>query len=343
MHRLSRSCYSILARAVCSLSGILLLTVCQTDEILQTNENPDLTVRVLFSTNGLGDRAYNDDILRSILREKEKLRFRLQYLSPPDMDEAERIIRNWQAEDNDPERYFTIIAGAEFETVTRKTLPETIHSNYVMFETAGQGFTIPSFSFCGYGSSFLAGIAAYTHTEADTVAYMGGQQGKPFIEECYKGFRDGYVYAGGHEVVPIYISNTPKGFSSPLRAYTLADSLYHLYPFIYAIAGGSNNGLYEFLREHPEVKGFTNGVDVDQSAYSDRIIGSMIKHAGECIGMYIRQWANGEAIPHYKVYGLRSGIMDFQVPERYKNKLEPIVKAHFELAVKKENEYETNR
>ena len=67
MHRLSRSCCSILAKAVCSLSGILLLTACQTDEILQTNE--------------------------------------------------------------DPKRYFTIIAGAEFEAVTRKTLPETIRSN----------------------------------------------------------------------------------------------------------------------------------------------------------------------------------------------------------------------
>ena len=128
--------------------------------------------------------------------------------------------------------------------------------------------------------------------------------------------------------------------SMPEQAYRMADSLFCLYPFIYVMAGGSNNGVYQYLREHPQVSGYTAGVDVDQSAYSDRIIGSMIKGIGSCIGNYIHRWTEGTENPHYAEYDLRSGYTYFQVSETYKEELGKIVEDNFELAVNKEMEYE---
>lgn len=315
------------------------ITACTTKETPEMPDNPDRVVRVLFSPNGLGDLSFNDDILRGILREKERNSFRLEYLSPQDMKEAETVIRRWQDEDTDPRLYYTIIAGSEFEEVTRRTLPPTKRDNYLMFDTSARDFTIPAFRFRGYGVSFLAGIAAYAKTQTDVAAYIGGQRGEHFIEECYLGFRAGYLHAGGKEVEAAYISDDSRGFAMPVRAYQMADSLFRLYPFVYVMAGGSNNGVYQYLREHPQTDGYTAGVDVDQSAYSDRIIGSMIKDIGTCVGNYIHRWTEGAENPPYTEFDLRSGYIYFQVSEAYKEELGKVVEDKFELAVNKETAY----
>lgn len=118
--------------------------------------------------------------------------------------------------------------------------------NYVMFDTPIQDFTISAFRFSGYGVSFLASIATYVKTRTDIAAYMGGQRGEHFIEECYRGFRAGYFHAGGKDVAVTYISDESFGFAILGRAYQMTDSLFRLYPFIYVMAGGSNNGVYQY-------------------------------------------------------------------------------------------------
>lgn len=330
---------SVLLRGLFA-AGCFLLAACSTEEIRQTPDIPAHLVRVLFSPNGLGDLSYNDDVLQGILGEKQQNDFRLQYHCPADMEEAETLIRRWQAEDTDPQLYYTIMAGSEYEDVARRTLPPDERDNYLMFETPGEDFTISTFRFSGYGISFLAGLVAYAHTRADTAAYLGGQRGEGFIRECYDGFRDGYRYAGGREVVETYLSDGADGFGMPQRAYLLADSLYRSYPFLYVMAGGSNNGVYQYLREHPAVEGYTNGVDVDQSAYSTRIVGSVVKNMGRCVAGYISRWMAGEPGPHRTLYDLRSSYLSFELAAPYRSALQEVVDSHFELAVTKETEYE---
>lgn len=302
---------------------------------------PEPTVRVLIATGGLGDLSYNDNILRGILEKQRESYFRLEYYNPQNEAEAAQRLREWQQND-DPRYYYTILAASEYENLARKVMPVTETSNYLIIDTRAEDLTIPSLHFSGYGVSFLAGVAAYTQVGAETVAYMGGQQHESYIEECYNGFRDGYVYAGGKGVVETYLSATWKGFSMPKRAYEMADSLYRLYPFIYAMAGRSNNGVYEYLRDYPRVNGYTAGVDTDQSAYSNRIIGSMIKEIGRCVGQYIASWMEGTPIPMHQNYTLSSGFMAFKIADPYKEKLEQVVAKYLQVAIQKEIEYEKN-
>lgn len=299
---------------------------------------PQPAVRVLIASSGLGDLSYNDNILRGILQAQQELQFRLEYVSPADNKEAEQIVRSWQAEGDDPHAYFTILAASEYEELARRIMPEVSANNYLMFDTKADDLTIPVFHFTGYGVSFLAGVAAYQKVNADTAAYLGGQQHESFIEECFAGFRDGYKHAGGKGVIELYLSDTQKGFAMPKRAYVMADSLYRLYPFIYAMAGNSNNGIYQYLREYPV--GYTAGVDTDQSAYSDRIIGSMIKEVGSCVKEYIGAWLRGEELPMQKRYTLESGFMNFQIAGSYKQELEKIVEDNLQNAIDKEKKYE---
>lgn len=304
---------------------------------------PQPTVRLLIASSGLGDMSYNDNIFRSVLEAQQEHGFRLEYVSPRDNEEAEKTLRTWQAEEKkDTARsYFTILAASEFEDLARSVVPPAPVGNYLFFDTKADHLPIPVFHFTGYGVSFLAGVAAYTQTrdKGDKVAYLGGQQHEAFIAECYDGFRDGYIYAGGKEVAEIYLSTTHEGFAMPQKAYHTADSLYKLYPFIYAVAGNSNTGVYQYLRDYPD-DNYTAGVDVDQSAYSTRIIGSMIKETGRCVKEYIALWMQGKEVPMRKWYTLESGFMSFRIAEPYKTQLEEIVNEHLPIATKKEIEYE---
>lgn len=319
----------------------IFLAGCSTDEIRETPDTPGRMVRVMFSPNGLGDLSYSDDILRGILEAKESTgAFQLRYHSPAGEEEAEALLKKWMEEDTDPERYYTILAANEFEEVAQRLLAGTGRANYLLLDASSPDIQLPSLRFSGYGASFLAGLAAYALTGADTAAYLGGRRGDYYIRECYEGFRDGYRRAGGREVAETYLSDEAYGFAMPRRAYLMADSLFRLYPFVYAIAGGSNNGVYQYLREHPAVGGYTAGVDVDQSAYSDRIVGSAIKKVGLCVGDYIRRWLNGEELPLYTHCGLQSGYTYFQVAESYRPALEKIVNDNFERAIAQETEYD---
>lgn len=302
---------------------------------------PPPTVRLLIASSGLGDMSYNDNIFRGVLEAQEEHGFRLEYVSPRDNEEAEKTLRAWQEQEKkDTARsYFTILAAGEFENLARSIVPPAPVNNYLLFDTKADDLSIPVFHFTGYGVSFLAGIAAYVQTKYEKAVYLGGQQDESFIAECYDGFRDGYIYAGGKEVVETYLSLTYKGFSMPGRAYEMADSLYKLYPFIYAMAGNSNTGVYQYLRDDPENK-YTAGVDVDQSAYSSQIVGSMIKETGRCVKQYIALWMQGKEVPVKERYTLESGYMSFKIAEPYKSFIEPVINEMLPEAIKKEAEYE---
>lgn len=323
------------------ITTVLLLVGMTACEKETTALSPRPTVRVLIASSGLGDMSYNDNILRGVLQVQQEQAFRLEYVSPRNTTEAEKILRLWQEEEkeNKSGSYLTILAASEFEDLARSITPPAPGNNYLFFDTKADDLPIPSFHFTGYGVSFLAGVAAYTQTQAEKAAYLGGQQHEVFIAECYDGFRDGYLYAGGKEVVETYLSTTQKGFAMPQRAYIMADSLYKLYPFVYAMAGNSNNGVYQYLRDYPEGK-YTAGVDVDQSAYSSQIIGSMIKEVDHCIKQYITVWMQGKKIPMREWYTLESGFMLFKIAESYRSRLEQTVIEHLPIAIKKEAEYE---
>lgn len=315
---------------------------CSTEDILEKPFYPGYKVRALLSPNGLGDLSFNDEIYGGILEAKKENHFLLYYKSPADLTEAEQILREWQ-NDDDPVHCYTILGGSEYAGIARRIRPAEMKGNWLMFDTSWQDLNVASFRFKGYGVSFLVGMIARFYTHADTVVFIGGQEKESFVEECCCGFREGFLYEGGKEVVVSYLSEESDGFAMPGKAYQIADSLYRKYPFIYSIAGGSNNGIYQYLREYPDAEGYTTGVDIDQSAYSDRIIGSVVKNIKERTGEYIRQWMKGSPVVDYKEYGLSSGNIAFRVAEPYRSSLEKVLQSYFQIAVGKESEYDEKK
>lgn len=318
-----------------------LLSACAGKEEGQSPIQPEREVRLFLPTDGLGDMAYNDDIMRGVLEAQKEFEFSLQHYAPSGQDEALQKIDEWKAAGSAAHN-LTIFSSNEFEELASVIDGKEENHSYLLVE-ASKSHTIPTLSYSGYGVSFLIGIAAYTYTHADTAIYIGGQKGHAFIEECFIGFRDGYRYLGGEVVEAFYLSDKPDGFSMAHEAYQLADSLYRHYPFIFPVAGGSNSGIYRWLRNHPEESCYTVGVDVDQSVYSNHIIGSMIKEVGRTLYDYIRIWTEGEELPPDNLFGLQSEYISFLLAKAYQDDLQEVIDSYINIAVEKESEYNKGR
>ncbi len=102
-------------------------------------------------------------------------------------------------------------------------------------------------------------------------------------------------------------------------------------------------GIYQFLRENPEIEMYTLGVIVDQQEYTDRIIGSIITEIGQSAANCIRQWTEDVKPEHFQLFDLTSGAIYFDIADNYKESLSDIVNKNFSIAVSEEKEYEERK
>lgn len=316
----------------------LMLCSCTIEEVYEKPDRPERLVRVLFAPQKIGDSSFNDNILSGILQEQQNNDFQLHVHILDDMNGADSTIQEWMSETK--EGVYTILAGSEFEGSVRKSGYRDFRSDYLIFDTPSRDLPMPAFHFCGYGASYLAGVAAREITQADSAVCLGAYPGEPYVNECFDGFTDGFLDCGGSHVEVLYMTNSTEGYSKPEMAYSMADSLSAIYPFIYAMTGGSNMGIYQFLRENPDVEMYSLGVIVDQQNYSKRIIGSIITEIGSCAKNCIGRWTDNEVIPAYQQFGLESEYIYFKVADRYSAVLGDKVQQYVEQAIRKENEYE---
>ena len=318
----------------------LLLSSCTTEEIFEKPDKPERLVRVLFAPEKIGDSSFNDDILLGIMQEQQNNDIQVYCHIMDDFSECDSIVSCWLEDSDDGNTKFNIFAGSEFEEYVRKYDNGAYYQNSLIFDTPSQDLPMPAFHFCGYGASYLAGVAAYEITRSDSAVCMGAYQEEPFVNECFDGFTDGFIEAGGEFVERVFISDGTEGYSMPAKAYMMTDSLSRKYPFIYGMAGGSNMGIYQFLREHSDIEMYTLGVIVDQQNYSERIIGSVITEIGRCTANCIRQWTKNERIERFQIFDLSTGYIHFSIADRYKECLQNTLEHFTAYAVSKEKEYE---
>lgn len=320
---------------------ITLLCGCSKDEPL--GEEPDYTKRrvtVLFSPGGVGDMAYNDQILRGVKRVRKDKDFKLLILSPSSVDEGERIFTDWLKKDVGETKSLFVLAGNEYEQMAVRHLSTGNYTGkeVLLFETRTKD--IPqayTFSITMYGACYLAGGVATLFTDRAAVLCANSSD-KP-VAEGGEGFAKGFTENGGVEAPLFYLSDTWQGYAMPAEAYKKTAELSPQYRYIFPIAGGSNMGVYRYAREYPY--GFyTAGMDVDQSHLSTQITCSVVKHIDRLIVDYLTQWLSGESLPKNKVYGMQSGYIDVELSTHYKEACQSKLDELRDKAIKREEENE---
>lgn len=331
---------NLILLAVCCLHG------CADDGF---SDRPDVNgsgrpdeIIVIFTPNGLGDMGYNDLILQGLQGVyKNHTDIQMFFNAPRDMAQAENIFHDWIMRPT-AGRSLCVLATSDFEDLVTSyfqsfsTLPEG--KEILLFESDNPGnLPINTFRLNFYGVSFLTGICAASVSDGVGLA-VGGSSADASIRSAFDGFADGYVQMGGTVPDVTFLSDSFDGYAMPDKAYRGMAEWSCNYDFIYPVAGGSNLGIYKYLRDYP-VPVHTAGIDVDQAYLCNKIIGSSVKHLDRLLAFYLNLWLAGTPMPSEACYGLESGFVDFMVAPAFRASLGPDVEDFRQIAIEKENAY----
>lgn len=333
------------AKIVLLYISVCALWACTDIDSLPT-ASPRKEVLVLFSPNGLGDNGYNDQVLRGVVRYANGDKgadVEVDYYNPMSLEDGVRIIDEWRDATFDEGSSLLVLTSAVYkDTLTNRLQKRPLdasHRQVLMFETDEVALSgVSTFSLSLYGTAYMAGAIAGEISYAPLMA-LANASDKP-IRMAADGFRDGYTaYHDDAETVDVvYLSDTDEG-------YAMADSVYKLmydwgmrYNFILPVMGGSNMGVFRYMREYPRGL-YTVGTDVDQSHLCNQMVGSMVKHIDLVVEEYLTRWAAGEELPKHMVYGLESGYVDWVPSYNFNGVFDDILSRARVEAIAKEQSY----
>lgn len=294
----------------------------------------------LFSPGGLGDMSYNDCILSGVQQfKKANPQVDIFMSSPGSLEEAERIFTDWLRRPGSDIPVLFVLASSDYELLADRYLPEyelPDNKRLLLFETLKQydNEKVYTFQVSMYGASYLAGVCAATLTDAKPpLVLMGSSTDEPTFAA-----RDGFADGLGHDCDVEYLADDWSGYVMPVYTYRKMADWSSRYGFIFPVAGGSNTGIYRYSREFAECP-FLAGMDVDQSAFSSKITGSVVKRFDRLVEEYFSEWLATGSMPSTQTYGLGSGYVDWEIAPRYREKLEHVAGLNRQRAILNEKEY----
>ena len=329
----------------CCLFMTMLFSSCSENEQEENINKHELAI--LFSPNGLGDMGYNDLILQGLQTvRKERGEMGSYFYTPENMEEAERIFSDWLSAEMNGKPSLFVLTTHDYEELAYKYLKDTYRlpegKSVLLFESSNPDeLPLHHFQISMYGASYLAGVTAAHCTTGKPLVLLGNSQDES-IRYAADGFKDGYLSQSYEEMVTVQaFADDWSGYAKASEAYRMMDEWGQNYGFIYSVAGGSNAGIYRYLREYPNGI-YTAGMDTDQSSLCSQIVGSVVKHIDLLIEDFIIQWMDTGTMPEQSIYGLESGYIDWVLAPSYKDDCQELVKKERDTAIQKEEKYENN-
>lgn len=331
-------------RALTSLMTLLLLAVSGLVGCSKEDEPAAETVVpqviFLFSPGGLGDLSYNDCILSGLQRFKNEFPHVDVFMySPPSLETAERIFSDWMKRPGSDIPVVFVLASSDFEPLVDRyseIYSLTPNKRILLFESLKKypDDKIYTFQVSMYGASYLAGCTARgCDSDKGSLVVLGSSADVPILSA-----RDGFMEGLGKECDVESLADDWTGYVMAPEAYRKMKEWAPSYGFVFPVAGGSNMGIYRYSREYPDSP-FLAGMDVDQSQYSDRITGSVVKHFDRLIVEYLSQWLEEGTMPETDVYGLESGYVDWVLSPRYEGSFSDLIEGKRGEAIQKERDY----
>ena len=309
------------------------------EEIVATRQ-----LHILLLPHELGDMGYGDAILRgvqTIRRDAPDLEVRIH--QPKSTEEGEEIFYKWATSENNSQPSLFVVTSNEYKDALCEYFEENSLSqgkDILLFESKNSSdLPIYNFTTTTYGASYIAGIVASKCSKKPPLLLWGCMWDNS-IYCALDGFTHGYISRSDSVDVDQYIlSDDWTGYAMANEVYAMMSEWVEEFGFIYPIAGGSNHGIYRYLREYP-TNTYTAGYDTDCSHLSTNVIGSTLKHIDKLIVAYISEWLTSGTMPEECIYGLASGYVDWVVAPDYEATYGDLVESVREEAIQMENIYE---
>jgi basic membrane protein A and related proteins len=285
-------------------------------------ETSDVRVGVALDIGGLGDKSFNDAANAGVERAVEE--------GLISQDNIELLEANATGSNRDEnvvnlaDQGFDLIIGVgfAFSEGVAEIAPDYEEQNFAIVD----GFAnfvneeltnVADLTFKEHEGSYLVGIAAGMQTEAQTVGFLGGQEGTGLIEKFQAGYEAGVQsVCPDCEILVEYIGDSTQAFVDPTRGEALSASMYDDgADIIYHAAGQSGLGLFAAAADADQ---WAIGVDSDQyEVLSDNpeqqqhILTSMLKRVDTAVYDAIAQAVDGSFEPGFQVFGLAEEGVDY--------------------------------
>ncbi len=301
-------------------------------------EEEQVYASIIYPVGGLGDHSYVDNIFKGAIEAKYELGIIPEHFFPESQNEAREIfdslVRLKQNQNS-----IILLADETYSGFLNTDEYDNISSNILLLDGASKK-NIWTINISFYGAAYLAGIAAKQISKFDTVAFIAGMP-LPALDVCYLGFSDGFLRSGGKYVERYYLDSTINGFNNIAKAEQLTEMLSKKTNLFVAAAGGSNMGIFKYIREHQN--NFAIGIDSDQSAFAvNGIIGSIIKKTDTAVYNSLKDFKTSGYYPRKDLFGLESEYTDFTINPVFSNLLDDLIKEKKLEALIKEKEFLLN-
>lgn len=288
------------------------------------NTDSPYTKRIIAisSANGIGDKGYLDVIVsgyEQIYHSLDKSIY-MQVYMPFTTDEAYQIALMNIEKAKDKVPTLIIFGSSEYEPVIDKMKADKSLSgknvSVLLFEVDSirqvcndidyHSFIITTYKACYDAGKYVAGKGF-----KNPLIWLSNPIDAQ-MDFFRDGFSDGYYDVTGRRPDVKYLADDYTGYSMSDSAYRAMSELSDEYDFIFPVMGGSNLGIYRYLREHPDGP-YVAGMDVDQSKYAKNIIGCLIKNIDRAVVDYANAWIAGEEIPQHQTFDASSGYIEWRV------------------------------
>jgi basic membrane protein A len=273
----------------------------------------DITVGVALDVGGLGDKSFNDAANAGL---QKAIQDGLVSEENTELLQANQTGSNRDANVvNLADQEYDLIwcNGFAFSEGVAEIAGDYPDVNFAIqdgFATtiAKDADNIVDINFKANEGSFLVGAAAGLVTEANTVGFLGGQEGTGLIENFQAGWEAGVqATCPDCELLTEYIGDSTQAFVDPTRGEILSAKMYDDgADVIYHAAGQSGLGLFKAA---VEADALAIGVDSDQyltasAEEKEHILTSMLKRVDVAIYDTIEAVANGRFEPGSQIFGL---------------------------------------
>jgi basic membrane protein A and related proteins len=291
-----------------------------------------VSVGVVLSTGGRGDKGFNDAALKGLSRAARDLGADTVVAANTTDEARPESLGQYAAEGRD------LVVGISFmmsqpgfELAQKYPAVKFAVLDYSpVTDKEGRALPAPAnlagVTYRSEEGAYLAGAIAGLKSTTHRVGFIGGMN-----VSVIRQFEAGYT-AGVREVCPDcdvvvdYAGNTPTAFNDPVRGKALAQAQYASgVDVIFHASGGTGKGVFEAAREAPAGR-WVIGVDVDQSAEAPgRVLTSVTKNLDVSVYGLIRAVKDGTFRGGLVSQGLADGAVGYVHDDSNRALLPPAV------------------
>ena len=325
---------------------LILLSACSNEQSNEILNKVDFEVNVLFSPQGLGDYAYNDVILYGIQKSHKNNHFKLNILQPSSIADGWKMFETWKNSPTTKKNQLFIFTSVIYEKLLMNDSPiGNEHKQIILFQSEKEIEKVRTFNISSYGAAYFIGKLIGDSRIVDSAALLLANEEDFNLKQCNQGFMDGFLDNDFENDFETYYlaKHLNEGYNIPDSAYYASNNLFRKYRFVFPIAGGSNKGVYQSVRDNG--KGiYTAGIDADVNNLASPILCSLVKRFDLIIEIFIKEWMEGEKMDGLITYDLNSEFVYVSVSPDYIDFFQPYLSGLIEIAKRKEHEYlESNK